>query len=216
MLRRSVLVLAALALCAGLAFAAEPGVRVDLLDGGARITLEGSYVGARYGASRAFSPDAATWDALGEQDALCTGDCFVVDPDAMVGARYYYRFDVVGSDGMPRRYGPFEVIVGGELVTRLRVSLSPNPSRGRGTLRLLAPMALPAAGAGQASLQGDVALIDLAGRRLATLWSGTVDRPVTEIAFAPRSDRGFLPAGLYFVRFRVGSISAITRVTLVR
>jgi hypothetical protein len=59
--------------------ATEPGVRSELYNGMARITLEGSYVGARYTVRRADMRERP-FQVLGEQNALCTGDCTILDP----------------------------------------------------------------------------------------------------------------------------------------
>src|SRR5258705_13217586 len=65
--------------------AADPGVHSDFLNGAVRVTLDGSYAGARYTVQRAEGP-SQPFRVLGERDALCTGDCYVLDSDALVGA----------------------------------------------------------------------------------------------------------------------------------
>src|SRR5262245_3067328 len=107
----------------------------------ARITLDGSYAGSRYTVRRAET-HGQRFHVLGVHDALCTGDCTILDPDALVGATYLYRFDLTGPDGVPRAYGPYAVTIGGRAAEGLGASPSPNPLRDKGTLRVTA--ALPA------------------------------------------------------------------------
>ena len=65
--------------------AQEPRVYAELLNGAVRVVLEGSYAGSRYTVERSDGPNQ-TGRVMGERDALCTGDCYVMDPDALVGA----------------------------------------------------------------------------------------------------------------------------------
>lgn len=193
-------------------------VRVESLNGVARVTLEGSYVGARYTVSRALA-DGSALTLVGERDALCTGDCYVLDHDALEGATYQYTFEVTGSTGTTR-YGPFDVTIGGRAANGLALAPSPNPLRDRGTVRVTA--AIPAgARAGNASaatnLPGEVTLVDPSGRVLRTLWQGTLDRLTFDVPVVARDARGQqLPAGLYFVVLRAGEHRSIARVAVVR
>jgi len=197
----------------------EPGVRADVYFGIARITLEGSYVGAHYTVERADTP-GQPFQVLGQQDALCTGDCTVLDPEALLGATYLYRFDVTGSDGVPRTYGPFEVTIGGRPAVGLGASPSPNPLHERGMLRVTA--ALPAgARAGNPAratgLPGEVTLVDMTGRVLRTLWRGTLDRLTFDVPFVARDAQGrALPPGVYFVVVKAGEHRSISRVAVIR
>ena len=205
------------------ALAAEPRVRADLVNGVPRILLEGSYagcfVGSRYTVARASTAGLAG-ETLIERDALCTGDCYVLDEKALMGGTYFYRFDVTGPDGLMRTYGPFEVTIGGRAATGLSASLTPNPLRERGTVRITAGLAAGARAGDAASptgLPGDVTLMDTNGRNLRTLWSGTLDRLTFDVPFSTRDARGNrLPSGLYFIVLRAGQHRTISRVVVVR
>ena len=202
---------------ASVARAGEPAIRAEIFNGTARITLEGSYVGARYTVRRADA-QGQPFEVLGVQDALCTGDCTVLDPDALVGATYLYRFDVTGADGV-RTYGPYAVTIG-RAVDGLGASPSPNPLHDRGTLRVSAGLAAGAR-AGNAAratgLPGEVTLVDTSGRVLRTLWRGTLDRLTFEVPFVARDEQGrAIPPGLYFVVVRAGEHRSISRVAVVR
>ena len=197
---------------------AGSGVRVDDLGGVVRVTLEGSWGGARYSVTRAAVGGAA--QTVGERDALCTGDCYVLDRGALAGATYAYTFDLTLADGSQRRMGPFEVTIGGRAALGLAAVSTPNPLQGSGLLRVTAalPLGARATDAGRAiGLPGDVTLVDPSGRTLRTLWRGTFDRLTFDVPFTARDDRGqALPPGLYLVVVRVGDHRAISRVAVVR
>jgi len=201
------------------AHATGPRVRAELLDGMPRITLEGSWNGSRYSVERS-AVEGAAGVVIGERDALCTGDCYVLDRDALLGATYYYLFDVTDPDGVRRRFGPFEVTIGERAASGLSASMSPNPLRERGTVRVTAalPAGARASSAAYATgLPGEVTLVDTNGRQLATLWSGTLDRLTFDVPFTARDSRGNrLPAGLYFIVLRAGEHRTISRVAVVR
>ncbi len=207
------------ALCSSPAQAGDPGVRAEILHGVVRVTLEGSYAGARYTVERSDGQHLPG-QVLGERDALCTGDCYVLDQDALVGATYWYRFDVTGADGTLRTYGPSAVTVGDRAAVGLKASPSPNPLRDLGTLRVTAAISAGARAGNDSratGLPGDVTLVDMSGRVLRTLWSGTLDRLTFDVPFSARDARGrSLPPGLYFVVLRAGSHRSISRVAVVR
>ena len=202
----------------GEARASEPGVYAELLNGAVRVMLEGSYAGSRYSVYRADGP-TQTPRILGERDALCTGDCFAFDQDALVGATYWYRFDVTTAEGVMRTFGPVAVTIGGAAVG-LKASSSPNPLRDRGTIRVTAaiPAGQRAGNPGRATgLPGDVSLVDMGGRVVRTLWSGTLDQLTFDVPFSARDARGqMLPPGLYFVVIRAGDHRSISRVAVLR
>ena len=199
--------------------AGTPGVRAELLNGTLRVLLEGSYAGARYSVERSSAADQPGV-TVGERDALCTGDCYVLDFEALVGATYWYRFDVTGPDGVLRRHGPFEVTVGGRAADGLSAATSPNPLRDHGTVRVTAGLAAGARAGNAANptgLPGEVTLVDVGGRTLRTLWSGTLDRLTFDVPFVARDARGEpLRAGLYFVVLRAGEHRTISRVAVVK
>jgi len=221
MLRRIavvVLVLAAMGAHAMPARAADPGVRSELLNGVWRVTLEGSYPGTHYTVRRADA-QGQPFRVVGDQNALCTGDCYAIDPDALAGATYLYRFDVTGADGT-RAYGPYTVTIGGTPAQGLGASALPNPLGERGTLRVTAALAAGARAGNPAratGLPGEVSLVDMSGRVIRTLWRGTLDRLTFDVPFTARDDRGQpLAPGLYFVVVRAGEHRSISRVAVLK
>ena len=205
---------------AGAARAGDPGVRADVIyNGMVRITLEGSYSGSHYTVRRADA-QGQPFAVLGEMDALCIGDCTILDPDALVGATYLYRFDVTGPDGILRTFGPYPVTIGGKPVVGRGASPSPNPLHDRGTLRVNAGLAAGARAGNSAratGLPGEVTLVDMSGRVIRTLWRGTLDRLTFDVPFSAHDDQGrTIPPGLYFVVVRAGDHRSISRVAVVR
>jgi hypothetical protein len=218
---RLALVAGLLAASAGgalVARAGEPAIRAEVFNGVPRITLEGSYVGAHYTVRRADT-QGQPFEVLGVRDALCTGDCTVIDPDALVGATYLYRFDVTGADGIARTFGPVAVTIG-RAAEWLGANPSPNPLRERGTLRVTAglPAGARVGNAARATgLPGEVTLVDTSGRVLRTLWRGTLDRLTFDVPFVARDEQGrAIPPGLYFVVVRAGEHRSISRIAVVR
>lgn len=198
------------------ATASSPGVRVDDLDGVPRITLEGSWGGSRYTILRA---DGSDFRPVTEANSLCTGDCFVLDPGALRGGTYQYRFDLQTPDGAFRQYGPYEVTIGPAAIG-LSARVFPSVIRDRGTLRVVA--AIPA-GARRADpsqptrLEAEITLHDLRGARVRTLYSGRLDHLTFDIPFQATNENGQpLPPGLWFLRFRAGSEVTHSRVTVIR
>src|SRR5262245_64874246 len=106
-LRRVALALCATALVASLAFA-NPGVRVRYIAGVPQVELDGSYPQSRYTVSRSSTPDGPQVRVT-EADVLCMGSCFVQDFQAEPGQTYWYRFDLVLSDGNVAHFGPYAV-----------------------------------------------------------------------------------------------------------
>lgn len=197
---------------------AGPGVRVDELGGATRVTLEGSWAGARYSVTRAAAGAAAI--PVGERDALCTGDCYVLDTDALVGATYAYTFDLTLADGRRQVLGPFEVTIGGRPAVGLAAIATPNPLQDRGLLRVTAalPRGARATDAGAATgLPGEVTLLDTHGRVVRTLWQGTFDRLTFDVPFVARDSRGrALAPGVYLVVVRMADQRAVSRVAVIR
>jgi hypothetical protein len=206
-------------LAAGPAVAGDLRIRSDLVNGAARILLEGSHRGARYSVERSAGPQLAGV-VVGERGALCTGDCYVIDPDALPGSTWWYRFDVTGADGVLRTWGPQAVVIGGREAVGLAASPSPNPLRDRGTVRVTAAIAAGQRAGSPANamgLPGEVTLVDMGGRVLRTLWRGKLDRLTFDVPFAARDSRGnALPPGLYFIVLAAGEHRTISRVAVVR
>lgn len=211
LIRSLVLATAAVMLLVSLAYA-DPGVRVDVQGGQARIALIGDYAGARYTVYRGET-SASTLTPISESAALCTGDCFVFDSAAQVGGTYQYRFDLVTSSGTLVSYGPYRVSIGAP-VTGFAVRALGLPWRGAGLLRVSAGEA----GASRASgLRGRVALYDVSGRQVRELWRGRLDQLTFDVAWDGRDASGMRAApGVYLARFEAGTHVSSARVVISR
>lgn len=182
---------------------ADPAIDVRYDDGLLRVTLAGSYAGRWYQVWRAGEP-AGTFDPLASDYTLCTGDCFLTDLDAVPGRTYFYRFDLLGPGEQVVSYGPYAVTVPD---TPVGARVWPNPSRGAARVELSVPGAR-----GDAAVAAEARLLDLQGRTVRLLFSGTLARGVTPVAWDGRgSDGRPLRAGLYFVRLATALGSSTTR-----
>ena len=189
----------------------EPGVRVTVIDGVTRVELEGRYPRATYTAYRADARDGARTPVTA-LNTLCLGECFVVDFGAEPGKVYWYSFDLVLEDGHPAAFGPFEVSPAAFGARGTGATLSPNPVRSSARLELYV-----AGQPGDALVDAAATLHDLQGRRVATLYHGTLPRGLTTVAWDGRDDRGVaLAPGAYFLRFTSPLATRVTRVTRVR
>ncbi len=188
---------------------ADPAITVRYEDDQLRVSLEGSYTGAYYRVWRAADVNAP-FDYLASQLALCTGDCYLTDAQAAPGQTFYYRFDLQTPSGSTVSYGPYAVTVP---VAPVAARVWPNPSNGRTQVELT----LPGSARRDAALNADAHVIDLQGRTVRILHSGSLARGVTTVAWDGRDGNGAtLGAGIYFVRLVTPLGSATTRVVRFR
>jgi choice-of-anchor B domain-containing protein len=98
--------------------------------------------------------------------------------------------------------------VGPAALPRLALrALGANPSRGTSVFALESPSARDA----------DVAVFDVSGRRVRTLWRGRLEAGARRLLWDGRSDAGDeTPAGLYFVRVVAGGETAETRLARIQ
>ena len=195
-MRRSFsLSIVALALLTSLAVA-EPEVIVTYRSGVPVIQLAGSYRGSTYTIYRAAAGDME-FRAITASDALCTGDCILLDYDARPGQTYFYRFDLM-IQGSFVSYGPYAVTISRELARPMSAAVSPNPGRGPAKVSITVPGA-----PGDPPLAIDAALFDLEGRALRTLHRGPLARGSTTLEWDGRDGRGrVIGPGLYYLRLR--------------
>jgi len=191
-----IIALAMLALCGATGRThADPGIDVALRDGVLRVTLEGSYAGARYLISRSAAPQGQ-FDPLDSQQTLCTGDCFAVDPMADAGQTYYYQFDLYWPDDARARYGPYAVTVPNP---PLSVRVWPNPVQGAGAH---VDLTLPGSRR-EAAVDSEARIVDLRGRMLKMLYAGPLVRGTSSIPWDGRDQAGNrLRPGTYFVQLK--------------
>jgi len=174
---------------------ADPAVQVRYETGAAVIELEGDYANQWYSVSRGDTRDGP-WTSLTDSRVLCMGACTAIDAAAAAGRTYWYRFDVQLADGSFASYGPYPITISNEIARRVSVVVGPQPVRdaARVEVRL-------AGAAGDAPVAVRARLFDLQGRRVRTLFEGTLPRGRNVIAWDGRGDGGgSLAAGLYVLR----------------
>jgi hypothetical protein len=180
---------------AAVAANAEPGIQVEYFSGVPQITLEGNYSASRYTVLRA-STRSGHYQAITAVNLLCVSTCFVDDRTAVPGTTYWYRFDIMPTQGAPVSYGPYSVTIAAPYSGALHARVYPNPSARAARIEVYLRGA-PA----EAPLEARATLLDLQGRRVRALFQGTLPRGLTTIAWDGRDDSGIeLPAGQYFLR----------------
>jgi len=179
-----------MALTGGVALA-DPAIEVTLPQGVLKVQLDGWYAGSAYRVWRAANPTGA-FEPLANELALCTGDCFVVDPQAIPGRTYYYRFDLVPPEGGLVTYGPYAVAVP---AVPLAARVWPNPGRGPTLVELSIP-----GGRQEAAIETDARIVDLQGRTVRQLVRGPLGRGASTLTWDGRGPGGrTLGAGVYFL-----------------
>lgn len=187
----------------------DPGVNVYYHDGLLRVTLDGSYAGSYYQVWRSGEL-VGRYDPLAFELTLCTGDCFLTDQEVIPGQTYYYRFDLQPPGGGMVSYGPYAVTVPD---TPVGARVWPNPSNGSARIEL----SVPGSTRRDTPVPADARLIDLQGRTVRVLYSGTLTRGVTPVAWDGLSDAGRpLGAGIYFVRLATPLGVSMTRMVRFR
>ena len=203
------LTLAALALIAGIAVA-EPQFVLRYPGGMPQVSITGEYPGATY---TVWRQPAAGGDPVRITDGyvLCIGSCFATDPTAIPGQTYLYSFDLLLPDGAvaaETRFGPYLATISPALARPVGLFVYPNPSRGPTGIQLHVGGA-----PGDPAVQGELAIHDLAGRRVRGLRHGPIARGLTTLIWDGRDERGVeLPAGVYLARFTAVGRTAVARI----
>ena len=209
-LRVLVLAFTATLLAAGLALA-DPEILVTYHSGVPQVRLEGSWAGSRYTIYRG-DQESGPFQAISTFEALCLGECYADDFEALPGQVYWYRFDLTLEDGRLATFGPFAVRISAELVHRVSASVSPNPGSGPGRVQFFL-----AGSPGAVPVDAVAELFDLKGRMMRTLHRGPLARGLTRIEWDGRGRNGApLDAGVYFLRFASPMGVSLTRVVRVR
>lgn len=210
MIRSACLALSVLALTASLSVA-EPSIRVYYSDGVPYVELEGNYLHSIYTVYRASSA-AGPWETISNESILCLGSCYTGDRTALPGTAYWYRFDLLLPEGRAESYGPYAVTFSPAELKRLGARVYPNPVRGPATVEFFILGA-----ASDPGVKVQAALFDAQGRRVRHFYSGSLPRGLTSFSWDGRDDHGAsLRQGMYFLRLKTPTESAITRVIRAR
>lgn len=203
------LALAGLTLSAALALA-EPQFVIRYPGGVPQVSITGDFSGSTY---TVWRQSAAGGDPvrITDQTILCLGSCYAEDRAAVPGASYLYLFDLMipTETGVWQvTFGPYLATISPALARPVGVFVYPNPGRGPTGVQL------HVAGApGAPGVTGNVAVFDLAGRRVRMIHQGTLARGLTTLSWDGRDDRGDeLRPGVYLLRFTAAGSAAIARI----
>lgn len=206
---RVVLALAGLTLSATLALA-EPEFVLSYPGGVPQVSITGDYAGSTY---TVWREPASGGEAVRITDhtVLCLGSCYAVDGAASPGVSYLYRFEVT----MPTEagattvlFGPYLATISPALARPVGVFAYPNPGSGPTGVQLHV-----AGTPGDREVSAEVALYDLAGRRVRTIHHAAIARGLTTLSWDGRDDRGSrLAPGVYLLRFTAAGSAAVARI----
>ena len=207
---RTTYALVALTLLASTALA-EPRLQIGEVNGVPQVELVGEYGQSHYTVSRA---DARTgpWRPVGNFDLLCLDRCIVDDPGAVPGHTYWYRFDVETAGGGTLALGPYEGTIPPSLARSTGARAVPNPTRGATQVELhLAGSLL------DSRLPVEARVLDVQGRQVRALFSGSLPRGLSNISWDGLDDSGRpVGPGVYLVRLQSPLGVTTTRLTRLR
>lgn len=132
-------------------------------------------------------------------------DFLATDEDIEEGETRYYRIVVESPDGRST-FGPIVVTAGVAPPEFALLRVSPSPASG--------PVRVEFSLAHESSIRLDV--LDLQGRRVATLVDGAHRAGRHHASWSGESDRGPVPAGVYFVRYQAAGRVSSRRIVLSR
>ncbi|NIT37269.1 MAG: T9SS type A sorting domain-containing protein [candidate division Zixibacteria bacterium] len=162
----------------------------------------GRAVGSRYNLYRKAAADEVTeYVQVNAEPIVGRGPYDYLDRDVQAGKAYRYLLKVTTLRGATVQYGPVEVRAGGTRPAAFGLAARPNPNRGA----IAFTFSLPAAG------PATIALYDLAGRRVATVFDGVANAGENEVAAALR-----LAPGVYVSRLEAGGGVAAKRLVVAR
>ena len=147
--------------------------------------------------------EAGPWAAIAV-DMHDEGDLTVaMDKSAGAGQSFYYRLVGTTAAGARAVFGPLKGTAGAPKEFSLS-NIGPNPSRSQ--FALLFTVAR--------SAQLKLSLVDLMGRDIATLAKGAYAPGRYQVNWDGRTDRGRVPAGLYFVRYQTPGKTFVQRLVV--
>jgi len=131
-----------------------------------------------------------------------------VDRDVELDVPYTYRVGALDGSGSASWSSPITVVRRAPSAGRLAIrGVFPNPSRSGTSLALHLPRAAPVV----------VEILDVRGRRVASLDAGELPRGDSTVTWSGRDARGALVApGVYFARVHAGDGAALTRIVRTR
>lgn len=153
---------------------------------------------------RAPSP-VGPWMAIDVTRRFVGEGVVATDATAEAGVEHWYRLVAHETGAAPRTFGPVSASRAAALESELG-RVTPNPTPG--------PLVVTFAMAAEARVR--VTVTDVQGRTVATLAEGLQRAGRYTLSWDGRSDRGTVPAGLYFVRLQAGDRVWTRRVSIAR
>jgi len=198
----------------------------DTFDAGFELVRTGVDSGEEVVVASGFAPSGPVANGLTPYSVL--------DPTAVIGEHYTYR--VRGTIDLPHRGGTIHKVVESVAipaqgaVPRTRTpssiisNMAPNPFSARTWISVTIPFVdtpAPDVAQTQTSQQPTtfvyIDVYDVLGRRIAQLYRRWVIGSAVTVSWDGRDTAGRLvPSGMYFVRARVGEVSEVRKVVLVR
>jgi hypothetical protein len=129
-----------------------------------------------------------------------------LDLSAASGRTYWYRLVASARNGTKTIFGPVSATAGLSAGVSGLASVSPNPAAG--PLRVEFTVARPA--------PVRLSLMDLQGREVAVLAQGAYPSGRYQAVWDRVGSHGSVPAGVYFVRYRVADLKFTKRVVITR
>ena len=135
------------------------------------------------------------------------GSQFVaVDASAAAGQTYWYRLQTTGTDGSTLTLGQISGTAGQPITQFALTRIAPNPSRDVVQVEFTVPRT--------ASVK--VAVLDVAGREVATLASGDHAPGRYQVFWSGDVNGHQAPSGLYFIRMQAPGVQTTHRVAIAR
>jgi len=147
--------------------------------------------------------ETGPWAMIDAAISESNGETVADDHTAQAGQTYWYRLVGTTATGQTATFGPVQGTAGAPREFALSAAW-PNPSRG--------PVTMDFSVAKSAHVTLDV--VDLQGRQVSVLADREFSAGRYQLKWDGRSDRGQVPAGVYFVRFITGEKKLVSRVTI--
>lgn len=138
---------------------------------------------------RAVAP-AGPWSAIQVELREESGRLIALDRGVEAGVTYHYRLEAIATDGTRATFGPITATAGSPVTEFALSAVSPNPARGAVRIDYAVPR----------ECEIRLAVLDVQGRRVATLYEGLRGPGRHQAVWSGAGLRGRVPAGLYFVR----------------
>jgi hypothetical protein len=148
------------------------------------------------------------WTAIDDERAVTEETVVVRDLTAEAGQRYFYRLHGTTTRGTEFIYGPIAAMVGGP-IDRYQLALSsvaPNPTEGPTTVAFTL--------ASETKVR--VSVMDVMGREVAVLASGTLPAGRHDARWDGRGRQGAAPTGMYFMQLDAAGRTFVKRFVLAR